>query len=294
MTHMLVVILHDMSRLPILLNAWKQAGIPGVTLMYSMGGFQAENWLNRIGLGGLIRLFDADDIRQRLLISVINDDEILERAISEADRVVGGFDRPHSGILFTLPVSHSLGIRKRGSTKPAPAIVTFAPENLPQIEFGRGAHVSDIVKIMDMRPITVQADQPLQSIVSEMIIKPRVQVACVVNREDRLIGLIDLEKLADAFFFTIFPEEYLSEIKDVDEVMEFAQHIHERLAEDIMRDPLWIRLEDTLENAFRLMHGNNLSGLPVIDEHFHVTGYIALLDLMNVCLPGDTALKETE
>ena len=47
MTYMLVVILHDLTRLPALLAAWKRVGVPGVTIMDSLGGYQAENWLNK-------------------------------------------------------------------------------------------------------------------------------------------------------------------------------------------------------------------------------------------------------
>jgi predicted transcriptional regulator len=113
-------------------------------------------------------------------------------------------------------------------------------------------------------------------------------VACVVNREDRLIGLIDVRRLADALFFSIFPEEFLSEIKDVDQVMDYAQRTQMNYAEDLMREPVWVKMDDDLEKAFRLMHENKLSGLPIIDDHYHIVGYINLLELMAMCLDEET------
>jgi CBS domain-containing protein len=116
---------------------------------------------------------------------------------------------------------------------------------------------------------------------------PRVHLVNVVNRENRLVGLIDLEALADAFFFSIFPEEFLSEIKDIKNVMDYADHLHQKTAEDVMRKPVWVKMNDTLEVAFRLMHDNKLPGLPVIDDHYHLVGYINLLEMMAVCMDED-------
>ena len=61
MTYMLIVILHDLSHLPELLDAWKRIGVPGVTVINSQGGLQAASWLNRIGLGGLAGLSESGD-----------------------------------------------------------------------------------------------------------------------------------------------------------------------------------------------------------------------------------------
>ena len=278
MTYMLVVILQDLSRLPALLEAWKRIGVPGVTLAHTVGGLQAESFLDRIGLG---KLLDHEDTHQRMLISIISDPELLERAISEADRIVEGFDRPHSGILFAIPVSHALGIRKRGHREKELEPDVWADEVR---KLDRETSVAQLVSIMDLNPIRVQADASLNEIVEEAIARPRVHVVCVVNREDRLIGLIDLTKLSDALFFSIFPEEYFGAIKDIDQVMEYAGRTHIRQAEDLMREPVSVRMDDNLEKAFHLMHENKLQGLPVIDDHYHIIGYINMLELMSLCL----------
>ena len=292
MTYMLVVILHDLSRLPALLSAWKRVGVPGVTIMHTVGGFQAENWLEKIGLGGLGRLFDHEDVHQRMLISVISDEALLERAISEADQVVDGFDRPHSGILFALPVSHTLGIRKRGHAGARPSGASFREENLFSID--QNTKVSKIISLMDLTAVQVQADATLHQVVDAMLTRPRVKVACVVNREQRLIGLIDMTSLADASFFDIFPQEFISEITDVEKAMTYLQRTKVRLAEDLMRQPVWVKLDDTLEKAFHVMHEQKLHGVPVIDDHYHIVGYINLLELMGVIMNdvGGTEAQE--
>ncbi|MBT4754242.1 MAG: hypothetical protein HON98_00985, partial [Chloroflexi bacterium] len=47
------------------------------------------------------------EVQTRTLIAVIEDENLLNQAIAEAERVVGGFDRPNSGLLFVLPVARS-------------------------------------------------------------------------------------------------------------------------------------------------------------------------------------------
>ena len=231
-----------------------------------------------------------------MIFSVIEDAELLERAISEADEVVGGFDRPHSGILFTVPVGQVLGTRKRGQPERIPSVdEPRAPQ--PDIWQDRGRRidratpVERIIEVLDLKPVTVQADTPIQNIVDVILARPQVHMVNVVNRENRLIGLIDLRALADAFFFSVFPEEFLSEIKEIKNVMDFANQLDCNTAEDLMREPVWVKIHDTLEVAYRLMHENKLPGLPVIDEHYHLVGYINLLELMAVCMRED---EETE
>ncbi len=282
MTYMLVVILHDLSRLPALLSAWKRVGVPGVTIMNSLGGDQAENWLMRIGLGGIGRLFEHEDIHQRTLISVISDEALLEQAISEADQVVDGFDRPHSGILFALPVSHALGIRKRGYDVKKQKEVQKIAEKFQRLD--QDITVSQIVQMIDLVAVQVQADAPLHQVVEAILARPRIQVVCVVNREERLIGLIDIASLADAMFFEMFPEEFISEAIDAEKVLTYLQRSRVRSAEDLMRPPAWVKMQDNLEKVFHVLHAEKLNGVPVIDDHYHVVGYINLLELMAFCL----------
>jgi CBS domain-containing protein len=278
MTYMLVVILHDLTRLPALLAAWKRVGVPGVTILDSLGGYQAENWLKKIGLGGIGRLFEQGDVSQRTLISVISDEALLEKAISEADQVVEGFDRPHSGILFALPVSHALGIRKRGYTMPPEGDSSDLEHSLFTLD--KKIKVVQIIKMIDLVAVQVQADAPLRQVVEAILTSPRVQVVCVVNREERLIGLIDIASLADTVFYGLFPEEFISEATDVEKVLTYLQRSKVRLAEDLMRPPAWVKLEDGLEKVFHVLHAEKLNGVPVIDDHYHVVGYINLLELL--------------
>ncbi|MFC2025615.1 hypothetical protein ACFLUC_00295 [Chloroflexota bacterium] len=112
MTQLLIVILDDLKSMPELLQTWKAIGVPGVTILESVGGYRMESWLSRVGLGSLDRLFETKEVRRRTLIVAIEDDDLLNQAVAEAELAVGGFDRPDSGLLLVLPMTQVMGLHK--------------------------------------------------------------------------------------------------------------------------------------------------------------------------------------
>ncbi len=129
-----------------------------------------------------------------------------------------------------------------------------------------------------------------------MLAHPRVHVACVVAEDGRLVGLIYLKTLADDLFFHIMPEEFIAESTDIKKMMDFADKTRIRTAEDAMVPPVWIKHDETVKNAFKRMHLNSLPGLPVVDDLYHVIGYINLLELLSLCIQvkNDTDQDEVE
>src|SRR5512137_2034497 len=103
MAQLLIIILDDLKRMPALLQAWQSMGVPGVTILESAGAYRAATWLDRVGLGMLDRLFESDEVRRRTLLVALEDDQLLAQAMAEAEQVIGGFDRPNSGLLLVLP-----------------------------------------------------------------------------------------------------------------------------------------------------------------------------------------------
>lgn len=288
MTTLLVVILDDLTRLADLMAAWKRVGVPGVTLLQSFGGYRTQDWLERIGLGGLSRLFDQGEVRQRTLLSLIDDEELLERAISEADEVVGGFDRPHSGVLFTVPIGRTLGLKKWGrETGDTDETTKGVIGEMGKVKLSRTTPVSDIVQLLSLEPAVVSAEDSLEAVIDALFTHPSVQVVCVVNEKQRLIGLIDVTTLANALFQHIFPEEFFGDLTDLDQVLRYAERSQSQQAADLMKEPAWLRPNNTLREAFHLVHERGLTGVPVVDEHYHITGYINLLELMVACINRD-------
>jgi CBS domain-containing protein len=302
-TTALVVILHNPDTLPRLLRAWDKAGVPGVTILPSMGGFQAQKQARRGGLGVLINMFTQEEPGQRTLISLIDESEILEHAISEADRVVKGFDSPRSGILFTFPISDVLGLQKWRVTKPTTDIdeepkkepsnllkwfqedvkETYGKEALVDWSDQRTAVVADIIQQLSLEPVIVRVDTPISEVLAKLLDNPRVATASVINTEERLMGNIHITKLSEVMMAPIVPEAYIDNPDDYNKALRFSDPDQEMVAADIMSDPIYAMLDATLEETYVRMRSQNQTGLPVVDQNYHIKGYITLIELLSRC-----------
>ena len=282
MAHLLVVILHTASQLPKLLDAWHTINVPGITILDSAGGHRTRNWLQQVGLGAISELFTSDDVRSKTLLSVIEDDNLLEQAITEAERVIVDFYQPGSGLLFVLPVSRVIGIfRPKPKVEQEPAAPAPLSEAMTDAALiAREMLVAVVDKTLNLEPVIVQNSQPLIEVAQLMIKHPGVHVACVVDEQQRLVGLLSLRSLADDLLLAVFPEEFLSEAHDLEEALRFARLSRTQTAADAMIPAVWVKENDTLKEAFQRMHDNQLSGLPIINDHYEVTGYINLLEVL--------------
>jgi CBS domain-containing protein len=281
MVYLLIVILDDLSLMPELLRTWKKIGVPGATILESAGAYRTGTWLSRVGLGAIDRLFEAEEVRRRTLLVAIESDELLAQAIAEAERVVGGFDRPNSGLLLVLPVAQVKGVHK---VQPKPRPEKLPPSVRPNWVIQRDTPVEVVVETLNLEPTIVHLDTPLDEVAQAMFAHPRVHLVCVTNNDGRLVGVLDMRTLADDLFFHIMPEEFLSEATDLEHALRFAEMSGIRTAADAMHEPVWVKRGETVKDAFKRMHDHNLPGLPMVDDRYHVTGYINLLELMAVCL----------
>ena len=291
MINLLIIILDDLTRLSDLLEAFRRIGVPGVTILESAGAYRVESWLSRVGFSGLDRLFESHEVRRRTLLAAVESDDLLAQAVAEAERVVGGFDRPDSGLLLVLPVSQVKGLKK---VLPKPSEESLPPAVYPNWMALRDKPVEEAVAILNLEPTIVRPDTPLNETARLMLTHPRVHVVCVVADDGRLVGLLGLRALADDIFFHIMPEEFLKEISDLEEAMEYAERTRMRTASDAMCDPVWVKHGETVKDAFERMHEHRLSGLPVVDERYHVVGYINLLELIALCCDPDEENSERE
>jgi CBS domain-containing protein len=289
MIHLLIVILDDSTLMPALLHSWEEIGVPGATILASAGSFRSRTWLSRLGLGAVDDLFKNKETRRHTLMVAVETDELLEQAIAEAERVVGDFDRPGSGLLIVLPVGQVRGLHK---VQPRPHRKRLPPAVRTHWIVHRDTPVEVVDATLNLRPTIIHSSAPLDEVARAMLAHPRTHVVCVVDDHERLVGLIDLGALADDLFFHIMPEEFLSEVTDLEHAMRFAQMSGMRTAADAMHEPTWVRKGDTVKDAFERMHKHQLQGLPVIDDLYHVTGYINLLELAAVSLEQQMGSSE--
>ena len=77
-----------------------------------------------------------------------------------------------------------------------------------------------------------------------------------------------------------------------DKALQYAQITDQHIAAGVMKDPVFMHDNDSLEDVFETMRDKNLSGLPVVDKNYHITGFITLLGLMAVCFPQGNPYNE--
>lgn len=314
MLTLVIVILHNLDLLPNLLEAWKQAGIPGVTILPSTGGFQAASQFQRGGLASVLKLIDQANPSQRLLFSLVDNENTLAIAVSEAERVVGGFDRPHSGILFTLPVGKALGLQKWGDTrrlekaaheratetkkanKGADNLLGWFEEEVRDLHGTktltgwrkkRKLQVAAVFKKFMNEPVVVTVDTPVMDVVKAFLENPKVPLACVVNREERLVGLIHESWFAEMMLVPTMPEKFIQDPDQYEKAIDYARMDRDTKAFDIMSDVSYVMLEGTLEDAFTEIQAKNVTGLPVVNMHYRVVGYLSISELMSVYFGDD-------
>ena len=275
---LLVIILEDADLLQKLLQNLYDAGVTGVTVVDSVGGYHTQSWLKDIGLGGLVNLFQNRDSAQKMLLSVMESD-LVDGAIAAAEQAVGGFGHPESGILFTIPIGHTVGLHKRKD--PPVESEPFVSDLDVRI---RDMPVSQVADFIKSDVVTIPANAGMSEVVMAMRKNPSTQVAVVVSREDHLLGLVTLRSLADHVFFDIMPELFFSEVFDQAQAEEFGKMSKVRSVSDCMIPPIAVHASNSVREAFRLMHKNKLSGLPIIDDDNHVVGFLGLLELLTLVI----------
>jgi nitrogen regulatory protein P-II 1 len=113
----ILFILNDPAKLLDLLNAWKEAGASGATVMCSTG-------MGRIHQSAVLRddmplmpslsdFYDHDEKLSRTLFTIVKDDGTVDRIIAATRSIVGELDQPGTGLLVVLPVEQAQGLEKK-------------------------------------------------------------------------------------------------------------------------------------------------------------------------------------
>jgi len=109
--YMLIMVLDDSSRRNEVLEAWINAGIKGVTILESTG---VNRVLPRTGASpmyaGFSQIFGSGRVGHNTLFAVIDNLEIADAAVAATEGILGDLTKPHTGIIFALPVVKTWGL----------------------------------------------------------------------------------------------------------------------------------------------------------------------------------------
>jgi hypothetical protein len=116
MPNVIFVVLPDFETCQDMLRVWQSNGVTTATILDSMGLHELkQRGRDDLPLFPSMRNLLAHETPQRTMFTVVDDEVDLERVIAASEKVVGSFDRPNSGILFVMPVTHVRGLRHRKS-----------------------------------------------------------------------------------------------------------------------------------------------------------------------------------
>ena len=109
--YLLVMVLDDVTHLSEVLEAWIGAGVKGVTILESTG---INRMLMRTSARpmfmGFSQLFGSGRVGHNTLFAVIDSLDIAQAAAEATEGVIGDLTKPHTGIIFALPVAQTWGM----------------------------------------------------------------------------------------------------------------------------------------------------------------------------------------
>ena len=115
MTQLVVLIVDDAGDCPSILEAWEAIGVTGVTILESsgLGRYRRAGMREDMPLMPSLRdLYEAKEIHHRTLLSVVDDEALVDEMIRVAQKIIGNLDQGHTGFLFVVPVSRAYGLGK--------------------------------------------------------------------------------------------------------------------------------------------------------------------------------------
>lgn len=146
----------------------------------------------------------------------------------------------------------------------------------------KNAKVSDAEKLLTVPATVVKEDQIIEEIAKKIAESPACKTIAVVDAVGKLIGVIPVSQVIDDVFLQVMPAAFLANVVDFDSAVSFDRNAMATKAGDLMQAPVWVEMEDTVKDAFELMHKTQLNGLPIVDDSNHVIGYLDMLELLLV------------
>jgi len=113
--NMIMYIANDMRHIEGMIDVWTQAGVRNLTILDSVGlqeavasGTAAKTTV----FPSMARMLRKHRTPSRTIFSIIDDEEILNKAVAESNVFTNDFADPESGVLLVLPVAQAHGLDK--------------------------------------------------------------------------------------------------------------------------------------------------------------------------------------
>lgn len=116
MPKLVVAIVTEMQVCHDVIRVWEEAGVPGATILDSMG---MRNLQKRQAhrddlplIPSMRSMLEQEEFNHRTVFSIVPDEFDVDELIRRTEALVGSFDTPHTGLLFVVPVLTVRGLRR--------------------------------------------------------------------------------------------------------------------------------------------------------------------------------------
>ncbi len=114
--YMIFFVLHDPTCSDPVMSAWEDAGVGGVTIFPSTGMVRMRKkaaWRDDLPLiPSLLDFKDHLENLNRTLVTVVNDDDMVDKIVQVTEEIVGKLNQPETGLLIVLPVARAYGLNR--------------------------------------------------------------------------------------------------------------------------------------------------------------------------------------
>jgi hypothetical protein len=110
---LIVLVVNDPYKCRRLINTWKEVGVPGATIIESLGLQRALKGVVRDDLPLLSTLRDfesGEESRNRTMFSVVPDQETVDRVRMATEALLGSLEAEDTGFMFVVPVREVFGL----------------------------------------------------------------------------------------------------------------------------------------------------------------------------------------
>lgn len=112
MSYLVVLVIDDPDSCPCILDAWEEIGVSGVTILESSGlGRLRRATRDDLPLMPSLRdILASREVPHRTLLSVVEDQETVDKMVVAVQQTVGDLNQPDTGFLFVVPVLQAYGL----------------------------------------------------------------------------------------------------------------------------------------------------------------------------------------
>ena len=110
--YLIVLVVNDPYQCKKLLKSWNEAGVPGATIIESLGLQKALKGAFRDNLPLMPTLDDieiSEESRNRTVFSVVRDQETVDRVRIATENCLGPLKNEDTGFMFVVPVHDIFG-----------------------------------------------------------------------------------------------------------------------------------------------------------------------------------------